>query len=177
MVAISVGQTGVDPRHAFPDPATREPQRLQRRGELQRAISATGFQAPRECRAQIVDLQFGLFDAALIAAHRNFEERREGDVVIAVSRAHTFGFPGLAQLLQRVLPNRLKQSVSRWATGVFGDHERLLDEQAELIEDLVALYIGSPDAGYRVRGVEVEAAQEHRDPTKEDLFDFAQQRM
>ena len=71
-----------------------------------------------------------------------------------------FGLAGLAELFQGVLTNGLQQPVSRCTGGVFGDDQRLVDEQAKLVEDLEALYLGA--ARNSLRRVEVESAQEDR---------------
>ena len=52
--------------------------------------------------------------------------------------------------------------------GVFGDHQRLVDEQGELVQNLVALHpVG---AGDRLGGIEVEATQEHGQPAEQDAL-------
>ena len=46
------------------------------------------------------------------------------------------------------------------AAGVIGDQERLINEQGQLVEHLVALHITT--AADELRGVKVEAADKHR---------------
>jgi pantothenate kinase-related protein Tda10 len=78
--------------------------------------------------AQIVDLNLGLLDKLLIITARwRVEQTRQPRVVIAVPGTHGVGLAGLAQLFQRVLAHRLQQPVTRSASAVLGDHQRLVD--------------------------------------------------
>ena len=110
----------------------------------------------------------GLLDALLIiTARRRVEQGGHRRVVIAMTRAHGVGFAGLAELFLRVLAHRLQQPVSRSAAGVFGHDERLVHQQGELIEHLVALHLAS--TGDRLGGFEVEATQECGQPAEQAL--------
>jgi hypothetical protein len=56
---------------------------------------------------------------------------------------------------------------------VFGDNKRFVDEQRQLVQDLVALrHVGRRD---RANSVQVESAEEHGQPAKQDAFGLAQQ--
>ena len=82
----------------------------------------------------------GLLDALLIiTACRGVELGRHRRVVVAVACPYGVGFAGFAKLFQRVLAHRFQQPVAGSAPAVVGDHERLVDEQGELVEHLVAL--------------------------------------
>ena len=111
----------------------------------------------------------------MAGACRGVEQRRHRRVVVAVTGPHVVGFAGLAELFQRVLAHRLQQPVSRSATCAFGHHQRLVDQQGELVEHLVALDVAA--AGDRLGGVEVEPAHEHRQPAEQDPFGLGQQRV
>ena len=92
-----------------------------------------------------------------------------------MSGPHRVRLAGFAELLQRVLAHRLQEAISRPVLDVFGHHERLVDEQGELIEDLIALDVmASAD---RLRGVEVEPAHEDRQSPKQRLLGLGQQRV
>ena len=148
------------------DVAARQPQRLQRRRQPQRQLDLTVFATPSESRAQVVDLGFGLIDPMLVTAvARRVQLRRLRHVVVAVACTHLVGLAGFAELFQRVLAHGLQQPVTRSAAATFGHHERFVDEQGELIEDLKPLDIAA--AADRLRRVEIEAAQEHRQPAKQ----------
>ena len=95
--------------------------------------------------------------------------------MIAVTCSHRLGLAGLAELLLRVLANRLELTVSRSSTGVFGDHQRLVDKQRELIEDLVALHVGITRDGLGC--IEIEPTDEDGEPAEQDAFGLRQQRM
>ena len=162
-------------RHLW-DAAPGEPERLKCRRELQCPLVIGVVSAPRERCPQIVDVGFCLLDVLPSAGRaRLVEEGGQVRVVVAVAGAYRIGFARLAELLQRVLPHRLQQPVSRWAAGVLGDNERLVNEQRELIEDLVALQVLVGDDG--LRGVEVESAEEHRQSAEEHALEVSQQRM
>ncbi len=108
-------------------------------------------------------------------AGRRVEQRGHRGVVVAVTRPDGFGLSGFAELLLRVLAHGLEQPVSRSAAGVFGSHQRLVDEQGELVEDLVALHLGVTGDG--LCRVEVEPAEEDREPTEQNALGLGQQRM
>ena len=91
---------------------------------------------------------------------RRVQPLRHRRVVVAVAAPNVVGFAGFAELLQRVLAHGFQQPVSRSTIGVFGDDERLVDEQAELVEHLEPLDICGACDG--LGGVEVEPAHEHR---------------
>ena len=55
------------------------------------------------------------------------------------------------------------------------DHQRFVDEKAELVENLELL--GLAGRGDRARGVEVESVHEHTESAKQDLLGFGQQRV
>ena len=95
--------------------------------------------------------------------------------MVAVARPHGVGLAGFAELFQGVLAHRLQQPVAGSAPAVVGDHQRLVHQQRELIEHLVALHVTA--AGDRLGGVEVESAQKHRQPAKQDPLGFGQQRV
>ena len=119
---------------------------------------------------------FGLFDSlVVVAAGRRVEQSRHRGVVVAVARPHGLGLAGFAELLLRVLAHGLEQPVPRSATGVFGRHQRLVDQQGELIEDLVALHFGVTGNG--LGGVEVETAEEDREPPEQNALGLGQQGM
>ena len=109
----------------------------------------------------------------IITACRRVEQRRQRRVVIAVTRPHGVGFAGLAELFQRVLAHGFQQPVAGSAPAVVGHHQRLVDQQGELIEHLVALHLTG--AGDRLGGVEVEAAQKRRQPAKQHPLGLGQQ--
>jgi hypothetical protein len=96
----------------------------------------------------------------MVGARRRVEQGGRRSVVVTVTRPDGVGLAGLGQFLQRVLAHRFEQPVSRSATGVLGDDKRLVDEQGELIEHLVALHI--PTARDSLRGIKIKATQEHR---------------
>ena len=100
---------------------------------------------------------------------------RHRRVMVAVIRADCVGFAGLTELLGGELANSFKEPVSRATTGVISDYERLIDEQGELIEHLIALHIAA--AANELRGVEVESAYKYGQPTEQDAFRLGQQRV
>ena len=76
----------------------------------------------------------------MASARRRIEQGCHQRVVIAMTRADGIGFAGFAQFFQGVLAHGVQQPVSRSVRDdFFGHDERLVDEQGELIEDLVAL--------------------------------------
>ena len=134
---VDIGERRLQPGESLPHAATSEPQRLQRRRELQRELDVRVLQAPSERPCEIVHFEFGLLDTLLMASgRRSVEQRRHRRVVIAMTAPHLVGFAGFGELFERVLADRLEQVVSRCAARVVSDHERLVDEQAELVEDL-----------------------------------------
>ncbi len=84
--------------------------------------------------------------------------------MIAMSCSRVRGLTRLAELLLCVLSDRLQEPVSRSAAGVFGDDKRLVHQQRQLIEDLVALYIRR--ARHGLGCVQVEAAKEYGQPAE-----------
>jgi hypothetical protein len=82
--------------------------------------------------------------------------------MVAVTGAHDVGLAGLAEFFQGVLAHRLQQPVAGSAPAVIGDHQRLVHQQGELIEHLVALHVTG--AGDGLGGVEIKSAQKDREP-------------
>ena len=128
-------------RPAFLDAAPCEPERLQRRCQLQRGCRFQSFRdstrtRPVGCRSRFRPARYA---ARWPCVRRAVQLGGHGRVVIAVTRPDRVGLAGLAELFQRVLAHRLQHPVSRTAAAVFGDDKRLVDEQGELIEHLVAL--------------------------------------
>ena len=124
--------------------------------------------------AQVVDLLQRLRNALLMAAgRRGVELCCHRPEVVAVSRANVVGLARLAEFLQRVLADGFQLPVSGSAAGVFGDDQRLVDEQAELVEDLEALHLGGTGDG--LGRVEVEAAHERSQAAEQDPLGFGEQ--
>jgi hypothetical protein len=73
------------------------------------------------------------------------------------------------------LTDGLQESVSRFTGGVVGDDQRLVDEQAELVEYLGALHLGG--AGHGLGSIEVEAAHECGQVAEQDSFGLGEQRV
>ena len=121
-----------------------DPQRLQRRRELRaRSMSPVSRLQPNAARR--LSIRFRPARAPLIVgAARRVEPGGHRRVVVAVTRSDGVGFAGLAELFQRVLAHGFQQPVSRSAAGVFGHHQRLVDQQGELVEHLVALHSSAP---------------------------------
>jgi hypothetical protein len=70
------------------------------------------------------------------------------------------------------LAHRLQQSITGSTATLVGRHQRLVHQQGELIEHLVALYVAAACDG--LGGVEVEAAQECGEPAEQYPFGFGQ---
>ena len=135
---VEVAERGVQQVQPFADAAPRQPQRLQRGRELQGEPGIAVLAAPRKRGAQVVDLDLDLGQTApVVSPPRGVEHRGHRRVVVAVTRTHAIGLAGLLQFLGAVLAHRVQQPVTRCAAGTVGHHQRLVDEQAELIEDLV----------------------------------------
>lgn len=73
-------------------------------------------------------------------------------------------FPGLAQPLPCVLPDRFQQSILRLVAVAFHQDERLVDEPAEQIQHGCGVDVLGAHLLHRGQG---EAAGEYREPTKE----------
>ena len=72
--------------------------------------------------------------------------------------ADLVGFTGFAEFFLRVLAHRLQQPVTHADAGVVGDHQGFVDEQAELVQQLIALDVAA--GADRLGGVEIEPAGE-----------------
>jgi hypothetical protein len=83
--------------------------------------------------------------------------------------------PEPAERIDAESDRRLKQSVPHCARDVFGDHEKLVDQQTELVEDLVALDFGA--AADRLGGLQVEPALEDGESAEEVAFGIGEQRV
>ena len=152
MLGIEVAVRGVQQVQPFADAAPRQPQRLQRGRELQREPGIAVLAAPGKRGAQVVDLELDLGQTApVVSTPRGVEHRGHRGVVVAVTSTHGIGLAGLLQFLGAVLARRVQQPVTRCAAGTVGHHQRLVDEQAELIEDLEMFDVSA--RGDRLRGV------------------------
>ncbi len=63
-------QCGIQPGQPFRDKPSRQPQRLQRRRQLQRKFDIGVFAAPSECGAKVVDFILCMFNSLLVTASR-----------------------------------------------------------------------------------------------------------
>jgi len=90
--------------------------------------------------------------------------------VVAVPGSYLVGFARLAELLEGVLPHGFEHSVTGSAACTFGDGERFVDEQAELVEHLEAFDVRT--AGDGLGSVEIESTHERRQPAEEHLLGF-----
>ena len=171
-----IGQGGVEPGPPFPETAPRLPQWLQRGRQRQRQLDVGVFAAPGESGAQVVDLGVGLLESLLIiTACRRVEQRRDRRVVVAVTRPDGIGLAGFAELFQRVLAHGFQQPVAGSASAVVGHHQRLVHQQGQLIEHLIALHLTA--TGDRLGRGQVEPTQKHRQPAKQHPLRLGQQRM
>ena len=176
MLRIEVAERGVQQVQPFADAAPRQPQRLQRGRELQGEPGIAVLAAPRKRGAQVVDLELDLGQTApVVSPPRGVEHRGHRRVVVAVTCTHGISLAGLLQFFGAVLAHRVQQPVTRRAAATVGHHQRLVDEQAELIEDLEMFDVTA--RGDRPRGVEVEATHKHRQPAKQHPLGVGQQRM
>ena len=83
---VAAVEHGIEPGQPFLDTAARQPQRHQRRCQLQCALDVAGFDAPAECASEIVHLLVCLLDSlVVVSAGRRIEQRRHRGVVIAVT--------------------------------------------------------------------------------------------
>ena len=81
-----------------------------------------------------------LFDAPIVlSADRRVEQAGHRGVVVAMTGADVVAFAGLVELFLCVLTDGFEQPVAGAVRGVVGDHERLVDQQGELVEHVVAL--------------------------------------
>src|SRR5262249_50198954 len=97
---------------------------------------------------------------------------RYPEVVPAVPAAHRIEFAGRGELVLRVETDGFEQAVARSALTDVGDHQRFVDEPAELVHD-----VPSSVAGYHLCGRAVEATHEYRQPAKQHLLLLAEQRV
>jgi hypothetical protein len=132
--------------------------------------------APRECRPQIVDLGLRPQQQLLIGGVTlGFKLGNRGRVVVAVSGADLVPLAGFAELFLRVLAHRLEQPVAHAVSGVVGDHEGFVDQQAELIQQLVALHFAAGTDG--MGSVQIEPAGEYCQAAEQDSLRFGEQRV
>src|SRR5690349_23100698 len=85
------------------------------------------------------------------------------------------GLSGFTELLHCVLTNRLQQSVPSSAVDTLGSQKRLVHQQAELVEHLIALRTVITRDGMGC--LEIKAAEEHAESTKQHSLRIRQQRM
>ena len=87
---------------------------------------------------------------------------------------HAVQLAGLLRPLEPELPDLAEHAISRVAAGGFvGDEDRLVDECAHEVENLAGRQVvGTTDRG---RGGQVVAADEHRRPRPEPLFELGTQ--
>ena len=172
---VAVREHRVEPGHALLNSPTGQPDRLQRRRQPRRQLDLRVLATPGESGPQVVQFGFDPFDALLVVvAGGRVESRGERRVVIAVPAAHRIALTRLTEPLLRVLPDRLQHSVTRSATDVLGEHQRLVDQQGEEVENLMTFDVAT---GCRRRGIEIESGHEHREPREQHAFRLGQQRM
>ena len=106
---------------------------------------------------------------------RYAEVRRAVQVVVAMRRANGVCLTRLGQSLLGVLPDGLQHAVPGSAECFVGDDQRLVDEQRQLVEHLMRGHFG-PGRDLS-RRIEVEAADEHREPTEQRALGVGQQRV
>ena len=146
LVAL-VGQRGAEPGQPLLDASPRQPQRLQRRRQRQRQLGVRSFSRLHAKAAR--RLSISVPPARCAARGRRRSERRVGPPSRCSGRGggpHVIASPDSCELLLRVLAHGLQQPVAGSAADVVGDHERLVDEQRELVEHLVALHARRPPA-------------------------------
>ncbi len=87
--------------------------------------------------------------------------------MVTVTGPHIVTFAGLAELFLCVLTDGFQQPVAGAVPSVFGHRERLVDQQRDLVQHLVSLQLAADDSA---GSVEIEAAEEHRQPAEQQLF-------
>jgi hypothetical protein len=87
VVCVLATEDGIEQGQPFLNAAPSEPQRLQRRCQLQREFGIRIFATPRECGPQVVDLGFGLLYTLLTAGQRRGVEQH-GDRRVVVGLVH-----------------------------------------------------------------------------------------
>lgn len=168
------GEHGVKPVPSLADAAACHPQGQQRGRQRQGQVGVGIFTAPHKCGAQVVDLGLGIIEAlCIVGVARVVEKRGQSRVVVAVARPHGVDLAGLVELFQGILPHGLQQPVTGSTRGFVGQHQRLLDEQREPVENLIARHITA--ANHRSRVVEEKTAYEHRQPAEQDPLGFGQE--
>jgi hypothetical protein len=168
------GEGGLKPSRALAEVSSRVPKRLQRRRQRQRELDVGILMAPRQCCTEIADLGFGASEVSFVVSSCGGVDRcRCRGVVIAMTIAGVFRIVGFTEFLRCVLTHGLQESVAGPVGAVFGDDERLLDEQRELVEHLVAL--GRAGTSDCVRSVEIEPTDEDGQPPEHDSLGVGQE--
>ena len=171
-----VAKRAAQPVQPFLNPSSRQPEWLQRRRQRQGHFDIGVLQTPGECRSQVIDFGFRPLDAPfMVGIGRLIEECGHRGVVVPVACPHFIALARLVQFLLRVLTDGFQQPITGAMSVVLGDHERLVDQQRELIEYLVALRVGF--ARDSVCGADIEAAEKHCQPSEQHLLGLAQQRV
>lgn len=172
--AFILAQRRIEPRHQrLAYPPADQPQRHQRRRQPQGAVAVTLVHAPGENRTQIIDLDSHPVDLLLIG-RPVFQRRRDFQIVVTVTRSYVVTFARLTELLQRVLAHRLQHPVSRCTTRAFGNYQRLVHQQGELVEHLVTLDLATPaTARTAARSKPPTNAASRRNSTRSDSVNNA----
>ena len=140
-------------------------------------LDLAGVAAPGEGCAQVVHLGFGPRDQRRpITARLDRRAYAASGVVVAVAGPYGFGFAGLPELFQTRTGGRSPAAgIAFVPATVFGDDERLVDEQRELVEDLVALQSPPPPTAWAAS--RSKPPMKRRQSAEQDAFGFGQQRV
>jgi hypothetical protein len=126
----------------------------------------------------VLDAEAGHRAAQVGAAEDGRRRRlRQLEEVARVARPEPLGLAGLGEALGGVLPHRLEQVEARLAVGLLAPHQQaLVAQRGDAVEHL-RLAAGGVGRGDGLRGVEREAAAEHRQRAEQRLLAGREQRV
>src|SRR5262249_20912684 len=138
--------------------------------EPQHGLGVRASDGPPHGRTEIVEIAIEPAHPAHLAGTVNFGLGALGEAEIegAMAATHRLRFGARGEAALRVLAHRLEEAIARLALSQREEHERLLHERGEEVDDAVGRHaVSSADERSRLRG---PASGERREPSKDRLL-------
>jgi hypothetical protein len=168
-IGVQVERRG-EPAFALPGVAVDLPEFPQAARQTQRGVGRSRRQAPGQRRAHVVVVALQLRQAGQLVstAQVGVGAFHEVETPAGVPRAHGGFLVGFAQALDGVLANGVEQPVAGHAVLLAHAHQRLIDELAQAIQNVVGVQDAARTDGFH--GFDTGAGENAEAPQQGSLW-------